>query len=340
MPDGGMPVIPNVESRPIAVIGLGFWGTALCQHLAKAGNRVIGWARDLNVVRSINEGRRHPKLFVDQLLHEGLSATDSLSSLAESRCFVYALPSRTLGEIITQIPLATDSIFVSVMKGLEPKTQKTPLQYLQITKGESVHGVVLTGPSFALDVISGRPCGLVAASAHAPSAKLVAEMFSHGSVRVYQSRDQIGAELGGIVKNVIAIAAGVSDGLGLGESSRAGLITRGLAELARLAQHLGAEPNTLYGLSGLGDLLMTATSHQSRNYTVGFRLGSGEKLVDIECTLGSTAEGVAAAPLVANQARAFGIEMPICTQVERLLAGEVSPHDVVQALLTRPLKHE
>lgn len=216
----------------------------------------------------------------------------------------------------------------------------TPLQYLEERIKAPLSYGVLSGPSFAKDVVQGRPCGVVAASRDETTARRIAELFSSESMKVYVSLDPLGVELGGAVKNVIALAAGLSDGLGFGESARAGLITRGLAEIMRLAEAMGAKRETLAGLSGLGDLSMTASSPTSRNYTVGFRLGKGEKLSDILFDLGSVAEGVHTAPIVMKLALRYSVEVPICEQVNQLLLGKSTPKELVRNLMARPLRSE
>lgn len=199
---------------------------------------------------------------------------------------------------------------------------------------------VISGPSFAQDVINQGMCGLVAASEDQIVAQTIAETFASPSIRVYTSNDPIGVELGGALKNVIALAAGVCDGLDLGESARAGLITRGLAEMMRFAEAFGADRYTLSGLSGLGDLIMTATSMQSRNYLVGYRLGKGEKLPDILRAIGSVAESIKSAPIVMRIAREKKIEMPISEKMLAVIEERVTIAEGFKQLLQRPLRRE
>jgi len=199
---------------------------------------------------------------------------------------------------------------------------------------------VISGPSFAKDLTRETPISLVSASSSTETATEVARVLSSSTVRLYLSSDPLGVELGGILKNVIAIAVGISDALGYGPSTRAALITRGLAEMTRISVALGANPQTLSGLSGLGDLVMTATDDQSRNRIVGLRLGRGEKLEEILETLGSTAEGVVTAPLVNNIAKDKNIEAPIVELVVKVLKSEIAPKDLAKTLMSRPLKGE
>lgn len=239
------------------------------------------------------------------------------------------------------MPHLTTRAIVSATKGLERDSGLTPLSYaaekLSVARDTLA---VISGPSFASDLVAGHPISIVAGSTSEPLAHEVATTLSTESLRVYTSTDPLGVELGGILKNVIAIAAGVSDSLEYGPSARAALITRGLAEMAALATAMGANFKTLSGLSGLGDLLMTATENQSRNRAVGLQLGKGAKLEDVIASLGSTAEGVSSAPLVQKVAREKGVEVPITDQVVRLLRGEVIPGELTKALMSRPLRRE
>lgn len=323
----------------VSVLGLGNWGTALAQHLASKGIGVLGWCKNPEMAASINERHRNDYYLSGVQLSPNLTATTSLDEAAQREVLVLAFPSTALQEVLSRLPKQGSKILVSAIKGLERESLQTPLDYAA-TVLESSDGVALSGPSFARDVVAQRPCGVVAASRSEEAAKRVAEIFSSESMRVYTSSDALGVELGGVVKNIVALAAGVVDGLGLGDSARAGLITRGLAEMMRLAQAMGAEVLTLSGLSGLGDLIMTATCDQSRNRTVGLRLGRGEKLDAILASLGSVAEGVTTTPLVRRLSERHGVEMPITAHVEKLLAGQVSAQEMVKSLLARPLRKE
>lgn len=330
----------NQALPAVSVIGLGNWGLALAQHLAGKGHPVLGWVRDADVRESITSRRRHPRFFPELDIDPGITVTADLRRCASAQIVLYALPSSSLVEIVPQLSPSPDTVVISAVKGLESQSGLTTLQLFMRHFGAGVRTAVISGPSFAVDVIHHRPCGLVAASHDEATARLVAELFSGPALRVYTSTDPIGVEIGGVVKNVIALAAGACDGMELGESARAGLITRGLAEMMRLAEALGGERLTLSGLSGLGDLVMTATSPLSRNRTLGFRLGGGEQLNDIIATLGSVAESAVSAPLVLKLAREQGISMPVTEQVVALLAGDSTPAQLVQNLMQRPLKAE
>lgn len=327
-------------SPAVAVIGLGNWGTALAQHLALKGFDVLGWSVDKPVVEGINNSHRNPLYLPHAELSPRLRATEKLEDVFERNVFVFAVPSKFMAQVLPALRLKPKSVFVSVVKGIDPKTLDTPLQLAAQSLPAEIPLVVLSGPSFAIDVVRQKPCGLVAASRDEQAARAVAELFSGDSMKVYTSHDPLGVELGGIVKNVIALAVGVADGMQLGDSARAGLITRGLAEMMRLAEAMGADVLTLSGLSGLGDLAMTATSDTSRNRTVGLRLGRGESLSSIVSSLGSVAEGVTTAPLVLELAKRHSVEMPITEQVDKLLKGERRPEELVRALVSRPIRKE
>lgn len=333
----------NPVARTISVLALGNWGTALGNHLARAGNTVIGWSHDQEIVRSINQKHRNPSCLTDTTLASTLRATTDLNEALQAELVLLAFPSHALGEMVPKICTAAcagSSVFLSVIKGFESSSLKTPLQLLANAGVAPERTAVLSGPSFARDIVIGKPAGVVVASASAERAQEIAALFTGPTFKAYTSTDPLGVELGGSIKNVIALAVGISDGLGLGDSARGGLITRGLAEMTRLARALGAEERTLFGLSGLGDLVMTSTCDTSRNRTVGLRLGRGEELSAIVKAIGSAVEGVTTAPLVLKLAQERGIEMPITEQVTLLVAGKTSAAAVTRALLSRPVRSE
>jgi glycerol-3-phosphate dehydrogenase (NAD(P)+) len=327
--------------KRIALLGLGNWGTALAEHLARQGMSVFAWTREAEIVESINEAQRNPVFLNHIALSPGIRASTCLEEVCqwEAEFLLVVLPSGALELVFPQIQALSARGIVSAVKGFCGSTGLTPLQFIKGYFPE-LPSAVVSGPSFASDVIEGKPAGLVSASTSASFAKSVAEIFSAKTMKVYHSSDPMGVELGGIVKNVIALAAGVCDGLDLGDSARAGLVTRGVAEIARFTAALGGQEQTVFGLSGLGDLIMTATCDQSRNRQVGLRLGRGESLESILHSLGSVAEGVRTAPFVCSLAREHGVEMPIAFAVERLLMGSSSPEELVQALIQRPIKKE
>lgn len=330
-----------VAKDSIAVIGVGAWGSALAQHLASNGQSVIAWCRNKQRAAEISTTRRYVHLKNPLPLHSGVTITDDIRQCLGADIFVIATPARFLSEVVTSLGALQGKCIVSAMKGMEPGLELTPLQFCaRASTLSECRFSVISGPSFSSDVINGRPVSLVAAAGEEETAQRVAVLFMSSAMRVYTSTDPLGVELGGIVKNIIAIAAGVSDSLGYGPSARAGLITRGLAEMKRLALALGAKDKTLSGLSGLGDLIMTATDDQSRNRSVGLRLGRGELLPSILSTLGSEAEGPIAAPCVLNLGVRHGVEMPITHGVVRLLRAEIDAETLAKGLLSRPMKSE
>lgn len=324
----------------IAVLGLGNWGTALAHHLAAKGFDVLGWTVDRESVESINRNHVNSLYLKGLPLDPRLKATLNLEELGDRAFVVCAVPSAYLGNVIPKLKLPKGAILVSGTKGLEHDSLLTPLQYIARLVDASVRLAVLSGPSFAIDVVRHKPVGLVAASNDENTARQAAEAFGSDWMRVYLSHDPLGVELGGVVKNVIALAAGICDGLDFGDSAQAGLVTRGLAEMTRLAVAMGAERQTLSGLSGLGDLAMTASSNTSRNRTVGVRLGKGEALPYILQTLGSVAEGVTTTPLLLKLGERHGVELPITQGVAQVLAGKISPQEMAKALISRPIKKE
>jgi glycerol-3-phosphate dehydrogenase (NAD(P)+) len=327
-------------SKTIAVLGLGNFGTALANHLARKGYEVLGWCKRPEMADSINRLNTNPDYLNSVQLSANLKATTDFSATLSADIVLLSFPSSALSEIVPRLKLRPDSIMVSAIKGLDRETLLTPLQYFRMHHPECGRIAALSGPSFARDIARQRPSGVVSASDDEAVAREVADLFSNEHMRVYSSGDTIGVEIGGVVKNVIALAAGVIDGMDLGDSARAGLITRGLAEMMRLAQAMGAQAMTLSGLSGLGDLIMTSTSELSRNRTVGLRLGRGEHLDHIVKTLGSVAEGVKTTALVVELAERYKVEMPITHHVRDLLEGRHSATEMVRSLLARPLKRE
>ncbi len=328
---------PAVTKR-IAVVGLGAWGTALAVHCARLGHSVVGWHRNAHLVSSISSSGSLPFLGGSIACPVNLSISSDLGACRNADATIIALPARAWREVL---PNLEARLLISAAKGLDKETAQTPLSFAaKELKLSPALLAVISGPSFASDLAGQRPISMVAASSSRETAMDVADMLSSPSVRLYASTDPLGVELGGILKNVIAIAAGVSDALGYGPSARAALISRGLAEMMRLSCALGADSKTLFGLSGLGDLIMTATEDQSRNRTVGLRLGRGEKIGDITASLGATAEGVTTAPLALELARKAGIDVPITEHVVKLLNVEIQASQMASALMTRPLKQE
>ena len=327
----------------VAVIGCGSWGTALAQHLSRSGYEVALTGNEPDVLAAIAEKQENTKYFPGHVLSAPVAVTTlQKTALNGAELVVLAVPSFAMRGVISEAKasLAAGTIVVSVAKGLEGGTLKTMSGVLSEELGEGWPVAVLSGPSFALEVLRGLPTAVTIASRSEETAKKAAVYFHHQYFRVYTSTDLVGVELGGAVKNIIALAAGVVDGLGMGNNARAALITRGVAEMQRLITALGGKPQTVAGLSGLGDLLLTATSDLSRNRRVGIRLGKGEKLPEIVASLGQVAEAVETASKALDLARQHGISVPIVEQVDAVLAGRVTAGDAVKSLLAREQRAE
>lgn len=300
----------------------------------------MGWARSPEIVSEINKRHFNPKYLKGVRLCPKIKATNKIEDIVDRDIILLTFPSSQLSTILPGLNFRADSTIISAIKGFEPESLLTPTQFIDHLGIKHSNSAVLSGPSFARDIAEGRPCGVVMASKDDSAAQRCAEIFASDAMRVFTSTDILGVELGGAVKNVIALAAGACDGLGLGESARAGLITRGLAEMMRLAEAMGAQSKTLAGLSGLGDLIMTATSGMSRNHQVGFRLGRGERLPDILKNLGSVAEGVPTTRSVQKLAQKYGIRVTITDHVAMVLDGKAAPKEMISSLVVRPVKPE
>ena len=322
----------------LAVLGAGAWGTAISCVLAKR-MEVRLWARDPALARALRETRRNERYLPGVSLPDSVVVADELgAAVAGADLVLAATPVAGLRDLLkTLAPL--DGL-VWLCKGFEEGTGAMPHQIAADTLGRGARFGALSGPSFAEEVARGLPCALTLASSDGAFAREAAERLHGGRMRVYYTTDLVGVEVGGAVKNVMAIAAGISDGLGLGLNARAALLTRGLAEIARLGAALGAQPETVMGLAGVGDLILTATGDLSRNRRVGLDLGRGLPLPAILAGLGHVAEGVRSAKEVARLAAERGVDMPVSEAVNAVLAGEVSPAEAVERLLAREPKME
>ena len=329
----------------VTILGAGSWGTALAVHLARLGRDVRLWARNAELAASLETTRENAVYLPGVSLPATLHATSDLREAAtDSAMVVFVSPSSSIRGLAEAVRphLDPDAVLVTAAKGVEQDTRLTMSAVLDDVLGHHHRARVaaLSGPSFAREVGNGVPTAVTAAARDVAIAEAVQQTFNGLTLRVYTSTDVIGVEIGGAVKNVIAVAAGVSDGLGFGHNSRAALITRGLAEITRLAVRLGADRQTLAGLSGLGDLVLTCTGDLSRNRTVGLRLGRGERLSDIVASMTEVAEGVRNTRSVRDLARSVSVEMPITEQMYLLLYEDKSPRQVVIDLMTRGLKRE
>lgn len=331
--------------RTVTVLGGGSWGTALALQLARVGHSVRLWARDATFVAELAAARENRTYMPGVPLPDSIRPTASLGdACADSEMLVVVCPSkgvRALADGLQQT-VTGRPIFVSAAKGVEQGTHLTMTAVLSDVLGRdhAPHVAVLSGPSFAREVSVGVPTAVTAAACDIQVADEVQRLFNGQTFRVYTSTDVVGVQIGGAVKNVIAVAAGVSDGLGFGHNSRAALITRGLAEITRLGLRLGAEQPTLAGLSGLGDLVLTCCGDQSRNRTVGLRLGRGEQLEEIVASMKEVAEGVHNTRTVRELAQSVGVEMPITEQMYQLIYEKKPPRQVVTELMARSLRRE
>ncbi len=325
----------------IGVIGGGAWGTALAQTAASAGNDVTIWAREPEVVADINERHRNELFLPDVPLDARLRATADLAEIAAHEAILLVAPAQHIRSVAADLAgrIKPGTTLVICAKGLEQATGKLLGQVLAEALPEATPAV-LSGPSFAADVARGLPTAVTLAVADAEKGRALAERLSGRHFRIYWSDDLIGTQLGGAVKNVLAIAAGIVDGRALGASAHAALVTRGFAELRRFSEALGARTDTLMGLSGLGDLLLTCGSPQSRNMSLGRALGQGRQLSEVLGNRRSVAEGVYTASAVVRRAGELGLEMPIAAAVDAIVAGSLTVDAAIDALLSRPLKAE
>jgi glycerol-3-phosphate dehydrogenase (NAD(P)+) len=325
----------------ISVIGSGSWGTTLAHLLSDKGYEVTLWAHEKPLAEEMQAARVNSTYLPDVRLPDDLKVTNSIEdAVKKARYVVSAVPAQYTRAVFTMaIPhMIDDVILISVSKGIE---KGTLLTVSSILKELTAHRVaVLSGPSFAKEVIRKLPAAVTIAAEDTNTGVVLQEIFNTNSFRVYTHDDILGVELGGALKNVMAVAAGISDSLGFGNNARASLITRGLIEMTRLGVAMGAKAKTFSGLSGIGDLVLTCTSPLSRNYTVGIKLGQGLKLKDILSQTQSVAEGVATAASAFELSKKYAIEMPIIEQVYQVLYEEKDPFFAAKDLMDRSLKSE
>ena len=322
----------------IAVLGAGAWGTALAIHAARLGHPTLLWARDPARAAALAAAGENARLLPGARFPPGLRVTADAGEAAQADLALLAVPMQPLRAVLAGLPAALPPLLLCC-KGLEAGTALLPLEVLALARPGHRAGV-LSGPNFAHEVAAGLPAASVVASADAALRGAAQALLSGGRLRLYASADTVGVQLGGAAKNVLAIAAGVATGAGFGENARAALITRGLAELSRLVVGLGGEAATASGLSGLGDLLLTATGPASRNTSLGLALGRGLTLAEALAGREGVTEGVATAPALLARADATGMELPICRIVAELLAGRLDATGALHALMDRPPREE
>lgn len=331
------------DSLRIGVLGAGSWGTALAALMARHGHRVTLWGRDDAVSQAIDQQHENPRYLPGIALPDSLRATTDLATaLADADMVLVVVPSHAFTDTLRMLaPLRPARAGVAwATKGFEPGSGRFLHEVAEDILGADVPLAVVTGPSFAKEVALGLPTAVTVHGHDAAFAQLVAEVLHGPAFRAYTGDDMVGAELGGAMKNVLAVATGVSDGMQLGLNARAGLITRGLNEMLRLAAAIGGKPETLMGLAGLGDLVLTCTGDLSRNRRLGLALGRGQPIDVAVREIGQVVESMQAADEVMRQAERHGIELPISSAVRSVLHGEITPTAGLQQLLAREQKPE
>ncbi len=331
------------EKTTIAVLGAGSWGTGLAMLLARNGHRTLLWGRNEEKMARMAAERRNPFYIPDVRFPDGLEPVSDLeATLAATDNVLIAVPSEAFRSFLHKLKpgLNEHTRIIWATKGLEIQTGKFLHEIVAEELGDAVPHAVVSGPSFAREVAKGLPTAVTVASRYPEFAQQVVHWLHSETFRVYTSDDMVGVELGGALKNVLAIAAGISDGLGFGANARAALITRGLAEMMRFGEAAGAQRETLMGLSGVGDLVLTCTDDQSRNRRLGLALGRGKAMEAAMREIGQAVEGAKTAKVVMHKAEALGVEMPICHQVFRILYEGHHPKTAVSDLLGRDLKPE
>lgn len=343
MPPGQSPDPAHAPPPSVAVVGAGSWGTALAALIARHGLRVVLWGRDSAAVDAVNQRRENPRYLPGIELPGSLRATGDLAAaLADADLVLVVVPSHAFAETLRAVaPHRSAGAGVAwATKGFEPGSGRFLHEVAAEVLGHDVPLAVVTGPSFAKEVAVGLPTALTVHSDDPAFAQQVADVLHGPAFRAYTGDDMLGAELGGAMKNVLAVATGVADGMQLGLNARAGLITRGLNEMLRLNHAIGGKAETLMGLAGLGDLVLTCTGDLSRNRRLGLALGQGHSIEDAVRAIGQVVESVQTADEVMRQAQRHGIELPISSAVQAVLHGEITPADGLRQLLAREQKAE
>ena len=326
--------------KTIALLGAGSWGTAVAIHLAQAGHQVLLWGHNPQQIQTLAQERCNRAYLPEIIFPQSLIPTADLTACVETADqVVIAVPSQFFSELLHKMPKPKNGL-AWLTKGVDPQSHKLLSQIAAERFGKELPLAVISGPSFAKEVAQALPTALTLASLNPCYQSNLHDLFHHQNIRVYLSEDIIGVQLCGAVKNVLAIACGISDGLGYGANAKAALITRGLSEMTRLGLSLGSEHHTFLGLAGVGDLVVTCTDNQSRNRRFGLLLGQGVAISEAEKQIGQVVEGkhnVAQINCIAEQNQ---IEMPICKQVQLLLEGKTTPTKAVKNLMNRPARDE
>lgn len=332
-------------SQIVAVIGMGSWGTALSIVLANNGYLVKLWGRDEQQCKELNTIHMNRKYLPDVHLPENIVATTSLEeAISDAIAIVYVVPSHAMREVaIATLPyIKEDHLLIHATKGLELPTLKRMSEVLrEVLPDHMYHRVAtLSGPSHAEEVSIQSPTAIVAASEDMDIAEQVQDLFMNSRFRVYTNRDLIGVEIGGALKNIIALAVGLSDGLGYGDNAKAALLTRGIAEIARLGVKMGANPLTFTGLTGIGDLIVTGTSRHSRNWRAGKMIGEGKNVDEVQSSMGMVVEGIRTTKAAYELSRKLDVKMPITTELYKVLFEGKDPMQAVDDLMGRDRTHE
>lgn len=333
----------QASSAPLTVLGAGSWGSALAIQAARTGRAAVLWGRDRAQLEGMAGERRNARYLPNAPFPESLKVEVDLgAAVRASRDLLIVVPSHALRELFQELAphLGDDARVAYATKGFELATGLLPHQVASVVLGERVPTAVISGPTFATEVGAGLPTAMTIASKTSSFALELAQRLSGLNFRAYTSDDVIGVEVGGAIKNVLAIGAGISDGLGFGANTRIALIARGLVEMTRLGVALGARRDTFMGLAGLGDLVLTCTDNQSRNRRFGLALAAGEGVTAAQQAIGQVVEGVLAARAVRKVAAKVKVEMPLCEQVYRVVHEGVAPKEAVKELMSRALKAE
>lgn len=329
----------------ITVFGTGSFGTALANVLAENGHSVLMWGKNENTVDEINQSHQNKRYLKDVTLIETIKATNQLEQAVNfSDIFLIALPTKAIRDVVTEINqhIKTKKTFIHVAKGIENETFKRVSEMIEdsVSKNHKNGVGVLSGPSHAEEVVIKQPTTVAASSKDEHISKLIQDLFMNDYLRVYTNNDLIGVELGGALKNIIVVASGIVAGMGYGDNAKAALMTRGLAEISRLGEKLGADPMTFLGLGGIGDLIVTCTSTHSRNYTLGYKLGKGKTTEEALNEMNMVVEGIYTTNSVYHLAKAQNIDMPITNALYKVLFEDKPVKDSVKDLMGRDKKAE
>ena len=329
----------------ITVFGTGSFGTALANVLAENGHSVLMWGKNENTVDEINQSHQNKRYLKDVTLNETIKATSQLEQAVNfSDIFLIALPTKAIRNVVTELDqhIKTKKTFIHVAKGIENETFKRVSEMIEdsVSKNHKNGVGVLSGPSHAEEVVIKQPTTVAASSKDEHISKLIQDLFMNDYLRVYTNNDLIGVELGGALKNIIAVASGIVAGMGYGDNAKAALMTRGLAEISRLGEKLGADPMTFLGLGGIGDLIVTCTSTHSRNYTLGYKLGKGKTTEEALNEMNMVVEGIYTTNSVYHLAKSQNVDMPITNALYKVLFEDKPVKDSVKDLMGRDKKAE